>query len=308
MLDSAESIKCSICGRNRTAIADPDSGEIVCSNCGMVIAQTNQDDVNSERRAFTYEEQNVSTRTGAPTSLSHHDKGLATIIGKPTKDASGRILDTKTSSAFKRLKTWDTRMQIGSSTNRNLYRAFSELHILKDKLGLSDAIVEKTAYIYRKAEGNGLVRGRTIPGMLTAAIYLACREMGTPRTLKDITRISNIKRKNTARSIRILTVELEIKAPVFDPMKCIVKVANAAQIGERTTRHAFKMMNELLRRKTASAGKDQMGLAASILYIACKETGEHKPQKVMASAAGVTEVTIRNRVKDLVKNLNLPIV
>ena len=91
-------------------------------------------------------------------------------------------------------------------------------------------------------------------------------------------------------------------------MKCIVKVANTAQIGERTTRHAFKMMNELLRRKTASGGKDQMGLAASILYIACKETGERKPQKVMASAAGVTEVTIRNRVKDLVKNLNLPVV
>ena len=65
-------------------------------------------------------------------------------------------------------------------------------------------------------------------------------------------------------------------------------------------------MNELLRRKTASAGKDQMGLAASILYIACKETGEIKPQKVMASAAGVTEVTIRNRVRDLEKNLNLP--
>ena len=75
---------------NRTAIADPDSGEIVCSDCGMVIAETNQDDVNPERRAFTPEEQNVRTITGAPTSLSRHDKGLATIIGKPNKDASGK--------------------------------------------------------------------------------------------------------------------------------------------------------------------------------------------------------------------------
>ena len=94
MLDSPESIKCSICGRIRTAIADPDSGEIVCSNCGMVITEKNQDDVNPERRAFTYEEQNATTRTGAP-SPCRHDKGLATIIGKPTKDASGRILDAK---------------------------------------------------------------------------------------------------------------------------------------------------------------------------------------------------------------------
>jgi transcription initiation factor TFIIB len=308
MLDSPESIKCSICGRIRTAIADPDSGEIVCSNCGMVIAETNQDDVNPERRAFTPEEQIARTRTGAPISLSRHDKGLTTVIGKPTKDAAGRELDANARSTFKRLKTWDTRMQIDSSTNRNLYRAFYDLNVLKDKLGLSDAIVEKTAYIYRKVEHRRLVKGRTIPGMLAAAIYLACREMGTPRTLKDISRISNVKRKGIARNIRTLTVELGIKPPVFDPMKCIVKVANAAQIGERTTRQAFKMMNELLRRKTASAGKDQMGLAASILYIACKETGEIKPQKVMAGAAGVTEVTLRSRVKELVKNLNLSIV
>ena len=308
MLDPAESIKCSICGRIRTAIADPDSGEVVCSNCGMVIAETSQDDVSPEIRAFPSEEQNAKTRTGAPSSLSRHDKGLTTIIGKTNKDAAGRQLDANARSTFKRLKTWDTRTQVDSSTNRNLYRAFYELNVLKDKLGLSDAIVEKSAYIYRKAEGNRLVRGRTIPGMLTAAIYLACRELGTPRTLKDIIRISNIKRKDTARSIRALTLELEIKAPVFDPMKCIIKVANTAHIGERTTRHAFKMMNELLRRKTASGGKDQMGLAASILYIACKETGERKPQKVMASAAGVSEVTIRNRVRDLAKNLNLPVV
>ena len=178
MLDSPESIKCSICGRIRTAIADPDSGEIVCSNCGMVIAERDQDDVNPERRAFSPEEQEARTRTGAPSSLSRHDKGLATIIGKPTKDAAGRELDANARSTFKRLKTWDTRMQIDSSTDRNLYRAFYELNVLKDKLGLSDAIVEKTAYIYRKVEHGGLVKGRTIPGMLSAAIYLACREWG----------------------------------------------------------------------------------------------------------------------------------
>ena len=287
----------------QTAIADPESGEVICSRCGMVIAQ---DYANLESLAFTTGDYNQKARTGAPISLSRHDKGLATIIGKPNNDASGRKLNADVRSTFKRLKTWDMRMQIDSSTNRNLYKAFFELNVLKDKLGLSDALVEKTAYIYRKAEGRGLLRGRTISGMITAAVYLACREMGTPRTLKDITRISNTKRKDIARNIRILTVEMGIKPPVFDPMKCIAKVANTAQIGERTTRHAFKMMNELLRRKTASAGKNQMGLAPSILYIACKETGEIKPQKVMASAAGVTEVTLRSRVKDLVKNLNLP--
>ena len=171
MSDFPEFIKCSICGRIRTAIADPDSGEIVCSNCGMVIAETSQDDVNPDRRAFSSEEQNTRTRTGAPSSLSRHDKGLTTIIGKTNKDAAGRELDANARSTFKRLKTWDTRMQIDSSTNRNLSRAFYELNVLKDKLGISDAIVEKTAYIYRKVEHRGLVKGRTIPGIL-APLYI----------------------------------------------------------------------------------------------------------------------------------------
>lgn len=307
-MQNSESVKCSICGRMQTAITDPESGEVVCSNCGLVIAENIQDYGNPERHAFTSEESKQRARTGAPTSLSRHDKGLATIIGKPTKDAAGKKLDANARSTFMRLKTWDTRMQIDSSTNRNLYRAFSELDVLKNNLGLSDAIVEKTAYIYRKVENRGLVKGRTIPGMIAASLYLACRETGTPRTIKDMVRRSNIKRKDIARNIRILTVELGIKPPVFDPMKCIVKVANAAEVSERSNRQAFKMMDELLRRKTPSAGKDQMGLAASILYIACKETGERKPQKLMAKVAGVTEVTIRNRVRDLVKNLDLPAV
>ena len=112
---------------------------------------------------------------------------------------------------------------------------------------------------------------------------------------------SNIKRKVIARNCRSVIQGLDMTTPVFDPMKCIVKVASAAQVSERTKRHAFIMMNELLRRKTLTAGKDPMGLATSILSVACKETGENKTQKNMAKAAGVTEVTIRNRIRDLEK-------
>lgn len=287
-MQNSESVKCSVCSRMQMAITDPESGEMICSNCGMVITEKFED----------------LGRTGAPTLLSRHDKGLATVIGTPTRDATGKELDSNTRSVFKRLKTWDSRLQMDSSTDKNLSKAFAELDTLKDKLGLSDTIAERTAYIYRKVESRGLTRGRTILGMLAASVYLACRETGTPRTLRDISRSSNIKRKNLTKSYRILTVELGIRAPVFDPMKCIVKVANTAKIGEKTKRHAFMMMNELLRRKTPSAGKNQMGLAASLLYVSCKETGEIKTQKHMANAAGVTEVTIRNRVRDLEKNLN----
>jgi transcription initiation factor TFIIB len=307
MLNSSESVKCSVCGRMQTAITDPESGEVICSNCGLVIAE--KDNLaKPERRVFTTEESGKRARTGAPTSLSRHDRGLATLIGKSTRDAAGQKLDTNARSIYKRLKTWDDRGQIHSSTDRNLWMAFSELNLLRDKLGLSDSLVEEIAYMYRKVEDKGLTRGRTIRGMLMACVYIACRRSGHPRTLKDISAKSNTKRKVIAKNCRLVMEELGISSSVVDPMKCIVRVANAAQLNERTTRHAFKMMSELLRKKTLTAGKDPMGLAASILYIATKETGDTKTQADMARASGVTEVTIRNRIRSLVKDLNLSMV
>jgi transcription initiation factor TFIIB len=165
--------------------------------------------------------------------------------------------------------------------------------------------VEEIAYMYRKVEDRGLVRGRTIRGILVACVYIACRKSGHPRTLKDISAKSNIMRKDIAKNCRLVMEELGITSYVVDPMKCIVRVANAAHMSERTTRRAFNMMSELLRKRTLTAGKDPMGLATSILYIASKETGDTKTQKDMAIAADVTEVTIRNRIRALAKDLNL---
>jgi transcription initiation factor TFIIB len=305
MLNSSDSLKCSVCGRMHTSISDPESGEVICGNCGLVIAEKNLDLANPERRAFTTEESNQRVRTGAPTSLSRHDKGLPALMGEPTRDAAGQKLDTNARLTYKRLKTWDDRVQLHASTDRNLWRAFSELNMLRDKLGLSDSLVEEIAYMYRKVEDRGIVRGRTIRGMLVACVYIACRKSGHPRTLKDISAKSNISRKDIAKNCRLVMRELGITSSVVDPMKCIIRVANASQLNERTTRHAFKMMSELLRKKTLTAGKDPMGLAASILYIASKETGDTKTQKDMAIASGVTEVTIRNRIRTLGKDLDL---
>ena len=214
------SVSCFICQNDYTnIITDSESGEVVCSNCGIVITEKSENISNPEWRAFTAEEQNKRARTGAPTSLAIHDKGLATLISKTGRDASGQKLDTTMYSVYKRLGTWDYRIIHDNSHNRNLFQAFSQLYALKDKLGLSYTIIEKTAYIYRKAEDRGLVRGRTTSGMVTAAIYLACRDIGVPRTLKEIAAISNTKRKHIALCCRLLITELDLKVPIADPMK-----------------------------------------------------------------------------------------
>ncbi|MFY9565992.1 MAG: transcription initiation factor IIB [Nitrososphaeraceae archaeon] len=264
----------------------------------MVITEKSEDISNPEWRAFTLEEKNSKSRTGIPTSLAKHDRGLATIISKTGRDASGQKLDDYMYSTFKRLRAWDARTQYFSSRDRNFVLAFSQLDILKDKLGLSDVVIERVAYMYRKAQERGLTRGRSISAILSAAIYVSCREIGIPRTLRDVAAASNLKRKDIARSCRLIICELDLRVPMADPMKCIVKIANKANLSETITRIAMNMMTQIIK-KGISAGKNPMSFAATVLYISSFKAGENVTQLDIAKAAGITEVTIRNRIHEL---------
>jgi transcription initiation factor TFIIB len=196
------------------------------------------------------------------------------------------------------MRTWDARSRLRTPTHRNLLIAFSELSRLKDKLGLSSAIVEKTAYIYRKAQEKKLIRGRSIYSILSAAIYIACRELGAARSLTDVIKATSIKRKSLSKCYRILVHELDLKVPLVDHIKCTTVIANRAGLGERTKRMAVDLMREVVD-NGISAGKDPMCLAATVLYVSCHRNGEDFSQKEIAKVAGVTEVTIRNRIKEL---------
>jgi transcription initiation factor TFIIB len=290
-------IICSVC-KSDMVITDYESGEVICSNCGLVISDNIQDSTDA-----MYDK---SRKTGVTNSLARYDMGLSTIMGKSNQDAGGHILDAAMRSRMERLRRWDLRIKTSTYNNRNLRDAFDQLHTSKDKLGLPDSIVEKTAYIYRKAQQRGLVRGRAISAVLDAAMYIACRELGIPKTLKEIAVANNTKRRTLAKSYRLLITELDIKIPIIDSTKCIIKISNTANLNEKTKRKAINIMYDL-NRKEVPAGKDPMGIAATVLYIACLYTGEKRTQTDIAQAAGVTEVTLRNRYRQI-KRLELDLV
>jgi transcription initiation factor TFIIB len=125
---------------------------------------------------------------------------------------------------------------------------------------------------------------------------------GNPSNNKGYCCKSYVKRKDVARSYRLLVVELGVRIPVVNPMKCVARVANKLSISEKTKHHALSMMEEVINKKI-TAGKEPMGLAATVLYVSSIKTDEKIPQKNIAAASGVTEVTIRNRFKDLKKLL-----
>jgi len=277
-------------------------GEMVCSICGIVISEKIQERL-PEWRSFGDEVINRS-RIGLPNSLARHDMGISTIIAKTNIDAHGNRLNRSTYNNMYRLREWHFRSQINSSSSVKVHHAFQELSALKDKLALSDAITEKTAYIYRKAKEKGLTRGRATDGILAAATYLACREMETPKTLEDIVTIADIKRKSISREYRLLVTELDLKIPLVDPMRCVAKIANRSDLSEKTKRKAITIMRTIITGEL-SAGKNPMSFAASVVYLASLYTGEKRNQTDIASAAGVTAVTLRNRYRDLKRILGL---
>jgi transcription initiation factor TFIIB len=300
------SLTCSICYNDSTLITDQESGEIVCSSCGQVISDTIQQSLEGATTwgSSKIGNDNNNRAVGMPISAARHDMGLATLIGKANKDASGRMLDAAMRTTMERLRTWDYRTQIHTPTDRNLKSAFSQLDNLKDKLALPNSAVEKAAYIYRKAQERGMVRGRTIRSVLAATSYIVCREMGISRTLKDIAMAADVRPKDLSRTYRLLVFELDLKVPIIDPMKAIARIANKAELKETTKRQAINIMCEVTKREL-SAGKDPMGLAASVLYLASHMTRDYTTQIEIAEAAAVTEVTLRNRSKDLRDKLKL---
>jgi transcription initiation factor TFIIB len=295
---------CPECGSGNL-IHDDDSGEIICGGCGLVIKESIVND-GPEWRAFTPGEKESRSRVGVPLSFAIHDKGLTTVIGRIGKDAYGRSIPLNTKLQMLRLRKWQIRSRVHSSTDRNLAQAMAELDRLCDNLHIPVNIKERAAVIYRKALDSGLVRGRSISAIAAASLYAACRITQTPRTLREITHQSPIDKKDIARCYRLMLKDLGIQMPKPDAQLRVPKIAAKVGVGEKTQQTAVEILRRASKIRT-TAGKDPMGLAAAALYIACVMNNEKRTQKVIADAAGVTEVTIRNRYKGLKDDLGLEV-
>jgi len=293
--------QCPQCG-SPELVRDEEMGEIVCSKCGLVILD-DMLDRNPEWRVFTLDEKRSRRRVGTPTDYSHFDKGLSTII-RIDRDAFGRPLPAKTRRQMWRLRRLQIRSRIGGSDYRNLMRAMNELQRLSEKLHIPSSVQEMAAVIYRKALHENLIRGRCIVAIVAAALYAACRFTKTPKTLNEVAEASLIDKNEVARSYRLIIRTLNMKMPIHDPLDYISKIAEKTGISGEDQGLAIKILREA-KRKRITMGKDPMGVAAAVLYIACQLKGKKATQKEIADVADVTEVTIRNRKTELMKKLDI---
>lgn len=301
MIDKMNSVsveKCSECGSS-LLLRDNENAEIVCGTCGFVVT-TGLTDRGPEWRAFTPEERKQKIRVGAPQTYMLHDKGLFTKID--WRDI-GRYAPEKRAQLH-RIRQWQKRSRVSTSTEKSLAIALSEINRISDMLGLPKNIVETSAITYRKAVTEGLIRGRSIRGMAAAATYLACRQNKLIRTISDMSKVSNINRKVIASNYRFLVRKLKIFVPVVKPNQHITKLSNQLGLNGVTEGIAHKILLGARKQKLTS-GRGAKSIAAAACYIASKIAGDYKTQREVADAADLTEVTIRNRYKEMMKRLKI---
>jgi len=276
-------------------VTDVITGEISCKNCGVVLSDR-VIDFGPEQIGQTKEEQS-NTRTGQKISLKMADMGLSTLIQAQDRDSTGKPLSGINKRSFYRLRMWD-RNSRSANTKQSLIKAFILLDGIRSKLGLPEHVVEKSAYLFRKAEQKKLLPGRSNQAVLCTVVYIACRLTDTPRTISDISKAGGVKKKVIYRLYRLLATDLDLYSKSYDPSEFLSRISNEIMISEKTKRDARKIL-ELGQKKGITDGKHPMSMAAAAVYLGVQRNHEKVSQMRISQASGISAVTIRNRVKEL---------
>ncbi len=297
-LDSPLVRRCSECG-SPLILRDKENAEIVCGNCGFVLT-TNLTDRGPEWRAFTPEERRRKLRVGAPQTYMLHDKGLTTKID--WRDISSFAPEKK--AQLYRMRKWQQRSRVSGSTEKSLTIALSEINRISGTLNLPKNIVETSAITFRKLVNESLIRGRSTRGMAAAATYLACRQNKLARTVGEISKASGISRKEITQDYRFLIKKMKIFVPPAKPNKQITKLSTQLDFDGLTEGIAHKILVGA-KKQRLTLGRGARSIAAAACYIASKLSGTYRTQREVAEVADLTEVTIRNRYKEMIKRLEI---
>jgi transcription initiation factor TFIIB len=296
--------ECPECG-SKSLSRDYERAEIVCNNCGLVCDEKIMD-MGPEWRAFDYEQRVKRSRVGAPMTYTIHDKGLSTVIDWRNKDSYGKDIAPKKRAQIYRLRKWQQRIRVSNATERNLAFALTELDRVASRLHLPRNVRETAAVCYRKAVEKGLIRGRSIEGVSAASLYAACRQCGVPRTLDEIADAAKLNRKEIGRTYRFVARELGINLKPTTPIDYVPRFGSELGLSGEVQSKAIEILKKAMSQELTS-GRGPTGVSAAAIYIASVLLGERRTQREVADVAGVTEVTIRNRYKELAERLDIEI-
>src|SRR6266480_1039223 len=195
---------------------------------------------------------------------------------------------------------------------RALDRALVVLDKITKDLGLSSQVREEAVQIYRRSLVRELQRGRRTEDLVGACVYIASRRSDAPKKIPEIADSMLVKRDLVSRKTasarrrllvnaitrceRLLVRELELSSPFPRATSEVGSVARKLGLGQDIQEDAVKILEQA---RTTTLGKDPGGMAAAALYRTCLKRGIVQPQWKIADAARVTEVTLRNSLREL---------
>ena len=301
--------KCSAC--ESSLIDDIVNGEIICSGCGIVVAEQ-MEDHGPEVKSNRLEDKMKLARATGQTTYSQHDLGIATEISLGNKDFCGKTINSEVANQMNNLRKWQKRVRISSSRDRRLSNVLAKISEISQNCSLPKNVVETASKIYRSLDGKDIqVKGKSVLSISAAVIYLACKQCAIVRSLEEIIQATTpmkeakAKVKLASRYYRTLVMELgTVTAPVLTMDKYISKIANMTNTDTRVERLALEIAVKT-KNRSITDGKAPNGIAAAYLYVSSILLGQSILQRDVSSVSGVTEVTIRNRCKEILSNSKL---
>lgn len=279
---------CPECGGSTISVHQ--RGEIVCQQCGLVIAEKEVDISHSGIRAYSKQEKDKKERTGCPISILMPDIGLSTIIDR------SKIKNPD----LRRAAKWNTHL---SWEKRNMLIAITELKRIGGNLNFPERVKKAAVRLYKEVFKKNLLRGRSINGMIAACAYFVCKQERVPITLQEILDEASINDNIVKKCYKILVRELNLKSPHVDPVSLIPRYCADLGLDINIEKEAIKILRNFIER-TSICGKDPKGLCAGAIYLVAKLKNHKVSQKDISKIICVTEVTLRSRYKELLKNIS----
>jgi len=295
-----------------TLVDDMQNGERICSTCGIVVVEQ-MADFGPESKSTNLEDKMKLARATGQTTYSQHDLGITTEISISSKDFSGKTINSQVANQMNNLRKWQQRVRVSSPRERRLANVLSKIGETCDSLTLSKNVLETASMIYRNLDEKVEVKGKSVASISAATVYMACKQCNIVRSLDEICKgicapnELKSKTKLAARYYRTLVMELGANtAPVVTMDKYISKIANLTKTDVPVERLALELAEKTNDHSLAD-GKAPNGIAAAYLYISSILLGQNVLQRDVSSVAGVTEVTIRNRCKEILTSYKLKV-
>lgn len=308
---SSEALNCPEC--DNSLVHDVDCGEKICSGCGVVVeertAYLGQESLSSDPG-----ERSRASRAAGQVSLMQHDLGISTDIADTGRDYSGRKITGDIAGKIYNMRRWQVRIRVTEPRHRRLVHVLSRISEMCENLGLPDNVAETASLVYREVERQTGIKNKSIVAVAAAVIQMACKRCGIIRSPEEICRSvctpadAKKKARLASRFYREMAIQLgPVAAPQLSIDKYISKISGVTRTDVRVERLALEMA-EKTKGGRASDGKAPNGIAAAYLYVASTLLGQAILQKDISAAAGVTEVTIRNRCKEILGERHVRIV